>query len=205
MNIAPKISPPPNTWYAVINKLPSYIKDITATVPMYDTGIFQEITPLYNKYAPPIINKIAEVSPIHPGTLPKITSVSGCKLPSAPFTICKGVAADTASTPAGFSHPNILVGQDATNIALPAKAGLIKLFPIPPNTCFTTAIANIEPINGIHQGAEGGRLNANNIPVTTALRSLIVTSFFSNFLIIASVATAEITAILVNLIESKPK
>src|SRR6056297_1236933 len=159
MNIAPKISPPPNTWYAVINKLPSYIKDITATVPMYDTGIFQEITPLYNKYAPPIINKIAEVSPIHPGTLPKITSVSGCKLPSAPFTICKGVAADTASTPAGF----------------------IKLFPIPPNTCFTTAIANIEPINGIHQGAEGGRLNANNIPVTTALRSLIVTSFFSNF------------------------
>ncbi|MPN14752.1 hypothetical protein SDC9_162081 [bioreactor metagenome] len=46
-----------------------------------------------------------------------------------------------------------------------------------------------------HQGAVDGTLKANSKPVTTALKSLIVTGLFNTFCITTSVPTANTTAI----------
>jgi len=67
------------------------------------------------------------------------------------------------------------------------------LFPRPPKTCFPIAIATAEPITGIHHGTIGGKLNASSSPVTTALKSFIVTLCLLIFCIKASVPTAEPT------------
>ena len=45
---------------------------------------------------------------------------------------------------------------------------------MPPKKHLTTMIANALPITATHIGAVGGILNANNIPVTTALKSYIL-------------------------------
>ena len=86
-----------------------------------------------------------------------------------------------ASTPAVTQLPVIILGQEATNMARAANAGFIKLCPNPPKACFTMATAKADPIRAIHHGALAGKLNANKIPVTTALKSVIVTFFFLNF------------------------
>ncbi len=57
---------------------------------------------------------------------------------------------------------------------LAPSAGFIKFCPRPPNTILTTTIAKNPPTTPIHQGALGGRFNANNSPVTTAEKSVIV-------------------------------
>ena len=65
--------------------------------------------------------------------------------------------------------------------ARPANAGFIKFDPIPPNNCFTIIIENTDPIIIIGIGSVTGTLNANNIPVTTADKSLIVEGCFIIF------------------------
>ena len=96
-------------------------------------------------------------------------------------------ATDTVP-PAGTVRSKIVmwVGQDASKKARPRRAGFIGLKPNPPNTILPTAIAKKEPIAGIHKGTCAEMLNANNSPVTTALPSLTVIGFFSNFSMTAS-------------------
>ena len=74
----------------------------------------------------------------------------------------------------------ICTGQAANKIALAAKAGFISSDP-PTKSLFNQAIAIIEPIKTIHMGTVGGILYANRIPVTTALKSLIVMGFSLTF------------------------
>ena len=57
----------------------------------------------------------------------------------------------------------------------------MKFCPIPPNSIFTIMIANTLPMAAIHQGIDDGRLRASNSPVTTALKSPIVTGSFMIF------------------------
>ena len=68
----------------------------------------------------------------------------------------------------------IATGNDASKNALPARAGLTKLLPIPPNTIFTTIIENTPPNIHIHHGSDACTLNASNKPVTTAEKSPMV-------------------------------
>ncbi len=99
---------------------------------------------------------------------------------AAPFNIVSGVAEEIASVAGSIKPPAICDDHEAIKNALPANAGFIKLKPIPPNICFTIPIANAEPATAIHQGAPAGKLKANNIPVTTALKSVTVIGLFIN-------------------------
>ncbi len=51
---------------------------------------------------------------------------------------------------------------------LAASAGFMKFCPRPPNSIFTTRMANTPPTTPIHQGADAGRFSASSSPVTTA-------------------------------------
>ena len=64
---------------------------------------------------------------------------------------------------------------------LAPSAGFIKFCPRPPNSIFTTRMANTPPITPIHQGTLTGRFRARRSPVTTAEKSQMVTSFFISF------------------------
>ncbi len=86
------------------------------------------------------------------------------------FNNAKGVA---LVIPSGFTYVDIIAGQEATKAALAANAGFIKFDPNPPKNSLTIIIANAAPKTAIHQGAFAGKLKANKIPVTTALKSLI--------------------------------
>ena len=55
-------------------------------------------------------------------------------------------------------------------------------------------IATALPITTIQRGIEAGKLNAKSIPVTTALKSLIVFSLFIIFLEMYSKNTQDATA-----------
>ena len=114
---------------------------------------------------PPNSNRIADVSPMQPPDLPiNKSKISTTPVPSdifaaiasaPPFMIASGVAVDTASTP-GAVQVVIGTGQEERSTALAASAGLMKLCPNPPKSCFATTIAKIDPINVIHHGKEAG-------------------------------------------------
>ena len=53
-------------------------------------------------------------------------------------------------------------------------AGLLKFFPIPPKSCFTTTIANRHPRTACQNGKLAGTLNAISSPVRAAERSQTV-------------------------------
>ena len=136
---------------------------------------------------------VAAVAPDIPSSIPA-------------FNAANGVALLTASVP-GVKNADevILTGQEANNIALAANAGFMKLCPKPPKQCFTMAIANMEPMATIHKGAVEGTLNANKMPVTTALKSLTVTGLFNIFCIATSAATANTTETKVTINDLIPK
>ena len=92
----------------------------------------------------------------------------------------RGVAVETASAP-GVTQFVIIEGYEARRNALPARAGFTKFCPRPPKSCLTITIANTEPTIGTHQGADAGMFIARRRPVTTALRSEIVTFCFVPF------------------------
>ena len=98
----------------------------------------------------------------------------------APFIRAKGVAVEIASAP-GADQVVICTGHEASSMALAASAGLIKLWPSPPNTCLASTMANAEPMSVIHHGSEGGTFMAKSSPVTTADKSLMVTFLFMAF------------------------
>lgn len=164
------------------------IYERTKTVPIYVSGILKEITPLATKYAPPKISAKADVSPKQPPVFPKnISKIRGSSPPDASFKMDSGVAEETTSTGInnpvvnGRVHLVIITGHEASKNALPAKAGFIKLCPVPPKNCFAIIIATNEPIRHIHHGAETGKLKARIIPVTAAVPSDIVMGLFVIF------------------------
>ncbi|KAF5041798.1 hypothetical protein DSECCO2_519220 [anaerobic digester metagenome] len=133
-------------------------------------------------------------------------SITDGSVPVAvPFNIANGVAEATTSV-TGFINPDVIcVDHDAIKNALPANAGFKKLKPSPPKTCFTTAIANAAPTTATHHGADAGKLKANNIPVTTALKSVTVIALPMALSHKYSVTTAATTEATNNTIELNPK
>ena len=87
----------------------------------------------------------------------------------------------------------IEVGKETIITMRAVRAGLTKFWPMPPNICFTTTIATTAPKNTIHKGMLTGRLKANRIPVTTALRSVTVLSRFITLRQMYSSTTQEST------------
>ena len=73
--MAPSIRPPPNTLYSMYCTLSmpagAAIRVRMATVPMYATGICQEMTLRISRYTPPTSRHRAETSPREPPTLPR--------------------------------------------------------------------------------------------------------------------------------------
>src|SRR3712207_6644072 len=108
---------------------------------------------------------------------------------SAPFNIASGVAVVLPSN----VQVVICTGHDASKNALAIKAGLTIFCPIPPKNCLATIIAKNPPTIGSQIGAATGILKANKSPVTTALRSHIVTFLFVAFCQIYSAKTQDIT------------
>ena len=114
---------------------------------------------------------------MHPAMFPRKALLKGGRFPCPLFSKANGVAVVTPS------NVNILMlsGQAASRKALAAKAGFIKLHPIPPKICFTNTMATIEPIHATPRGVLIGRFKASKTPVTIALKSFMVISFFVIF------------------------
>ena len=53
-------------------------------------------------------------------------------------------------------------GQEASSTARAVSAGFMKLEPMPPNSSFTMMMAKAEPTMAIHQGADGGQVQAQD-------------------------------------------
>ena len=128
---------------------------------------------------------IAQTSPIHPPVLPisiSITEFDKSFIVALPFAICLIVASGVAAVAPsivinpcpGIGHVVICTGNDIRRNARPARAGLKRLHPSPPNVILTTPIANRAPMTTIQSGIFDGRLNARSIPVRIAEPSVIV-------------------------------
>ena len=87
-------------------------------------------------------------------------------LPASTFAriAASGVAPEIPS----YVKDVILPVKEISRKHLAASAGFIKFCPSPPNSCFTTRIANTLPRTPIQSGAVGGRFSASRSPVTTA-------------------------------------
>ena len=116
----------------------------------------------------------ADTSPMHPAIFPRKALLKGGRFPWPFFSKAKGVAVVTPSN----VNMLMLSGQAANKKALAAKAGFIKLQPIPPKICFTNTIATIEPIHATQRGVLIGRFKASKTPVTIALKSFMVICYF---------------------------
>ena len=68
----------------------------------------------------------------------------------------------------------IKLAQDSARIARAASAGLMKFWPMPPKIILHSRIAMMLPITGIQYGTVDGRFIASSMPVTTALKSPVV-------------------------------
>ncbi len=79
------------------------------------------------------------------------------------------------------------------------------MLPTPPKNCFATNIAKADAIITAQIGVVGGQENANNIPVTTQLQSLVVSCSFLIFCHIYSDNTHVVTAVRTIIIELIPK
>lgn len=134
---------------------------------------------------------------------------------TADLKAASGVACDTASMPdvRPLIEPNrvgektaIAAGYEAIMKARPARAGLIKLFPRPPNAIFATPMANTEPKTAIQIGRPGGRVKASRIAVTNALKSTSADGFLNaNRTISHSVRRQDIMHTAVRMIDLIPK
>ena len=71
----------------------------------------------------------------------------------------------------------------------------MKFCPSPPKSCFTIRMPNTLPNAPIHHGADAGILSPSSKPVTTALKSLIVTFLCINFSYMYSVRTADMVVL----------
>ena len=178
MNQAPSIRPPPQRCAVIYCGSspcpPNKIIKIT-NVTIYVPGILRSITPIKRRKIAPIIIAITDVSPIVPAVFP--ISISNVFTLSPAFNCASGVAPDTPS----YTNVVILPVNEISRKHLAPSAGFIKFCPNPPNSCFTTKIANTLPSTHIHQGAVGGKFSASRRPVTTALKSWIVTFLCINF------------------------
>ena len=133
----------------------------------------------------PIIIAITEVSPIVPRIFPIIISNVFTASPALKFA--SGVGPVTPS----YTKYVIFPVNEIKRKQRAPSAGFIKFCPRPPNSCFTTMIANTEPSAPIQSGNVGGRFKASNSPVTTALKSWIVTGLCISFSYTYSASTAE--------------
>ena len=72
----------------------------------------------------------------------------------------------------------IWAGKLAISTIRPARAGLTKFCPMPPNICLATTMAATLPSAACHKGRLTGRLKASSRPVTTQERSPTVCGRF---------------------------
>ena len=145
------------------------------------------ITPNHSRMIAPMRRAIAEVSPIVPDVNPR--SISLVFTASPAFSAAKGVAEEL---PICGKLVMMLVNEIKRKQRAP-RAGFIKFWPSPPNSCLTTRIAKTPPIRPIHHGAVDGRLSASSKPVNAADPSLIVMGLFMPFSKTYSVRTDAAT------------
>ena len=113
-----------------------------------------------------------------PGILPRnIWSTFTSDTSPVFLRTARGVAVVTPS----YENDVILPANDMRRKHLAPSAGFMKLYPSPPNNCFTMRMANADPSIAIHTGTSGERLSASSNPVTTALKSDMVTFLFISF------------------------
>ena len=89
----------------------------------------------------------------------------------------------------------------------PASAGLKGLHPKPPKVIFPMPIATSAPMMIIQMGRLLGRLNPSNIPVSTALPSVMVirSRFNMNLAMAHSKKTHDATEVSITMAAPKPK
>ena len=107
------------------------------------------------------------------------------------FSLTSGVAPVTASPSINLVavHEVIFEVNESINTIRPRIAGFAKFCPNPPKSCFAITTATKQPIRACHKGSSGGRFIARSIPVTAALKSVIVCSRFMIILHKPSIAT----------------
>ena len=118
---------------------------------------------------------MTEVSPIVPLVLP--ISIANESTDSPAFRFARGVGPVTPS----YTKFVIFPAKQIRRKQRAPRAGFMKFCPSPPKSCFTTMIAKKAPTTPIHHGSVGGRFSARSNPVTTALKSLIVTGLCMSF------------------------
>ncbi len=117
------------------------------------------------------------------------------------LSTARGVAVVTPS----YENDVILPANDMRRKHLAPSAGFMKLNPSPPKSCLTIIMANALPSIAIHTGTSGERFSARRSPVTTALRSLMVTFLFIIFWYSHSNSTHETTHVSISIIAFSSK
>ena len=109
-------------------------------------------------YLSAFLSSLSAVAPLKAsmrGAQPKITASCSLKL---------------AERPAG-GHCDISTGKETMQTAKATIAGLNGFCPRPPYRCLATMMAKAVPVTISHHGPSGGKVNAINQAVTTALPS----------------------------------
>ena len=139
-----------------------------------------------------MISAIAQPSPIAPPLLPISMSIREGSVPSPLLITSRGVADATSSGVIKLvAAPPAREEKAISKNTRAVIAGFAKLHPRPPKTHFTITIATTEPTRQCHTVAFVERLSAKSKPVTIALRSPMVCSFFVRRLKMYSAPTEE--------------
>ena len=146
------------------------------------TGIRQEMVLRISRYTKPSRMATLQTSPMQPGIRPiSRSAMERLRLLSGVSTVADVTVSKGSGNAEAVFVAVMRPGQDASRTARAMSAGLTKLHPIPPNSCFTSRMATAAPMRIIHQGAVAGRFSARITPVTAADRSLMRMGFLNSF------------------------